>query len=499
MPLTLVLGPANSAKAGEVLGAYARRRAPRRAAGRADRAPTPSTTRASWPPQGAVLGSVLTFAGLAREIARRAGYARPAAVGAAARAGAPPGASPAARSRCSARLAPARRVRGRGRRPDRRARALAGHAAAVRRGDADVGSRGRAPRRATPEDVASLYLALRPRARARSGGSTPSCTRGARSTRCAPTPGAWGDGSRCSSTASTTSTRSSATRSRRSRRVAGAEVTVSLTYEAGRAALGARAEAVEELRPLADAGARAAGARRALRARSRGGACTTSSARCSSRAPPSGSIPGRRCGCSRPAASAPRPSSSPPRCSRCCERASRRRRSRSCTARPRPRRRLLERVFAAVRDRGRARPAGAVRPHAARARACSRWRAARCWRDRRGADDLLAYLRTPGVLERPELADGLEARAAPRGLRSAAAGARAARAGALGEIDALRGGRRPGGRARSPGPPAVRGAAPGRAPAARSAPRSSTRARWRRARRARRSSTSSASACRAPS
>ena len=35
-------------------------------------------------------------------------------------------------------------------------------------------------------------------------------------------------------------------------RVVGAEVTVSLTYEAGRSALTARAEAVEELRPLAD-------------------------------------------------------------------------------------------------------------------------------------------------------------------------------------------------------------------------------------------------------
>ena len=35
-------------------------------------------------------------------------------------------------------------------------------------------------------------------------------------------------------------------------RIAGAEVTVSLTYEAARAAFAARAEAVEELRPLAD-------------------------------------------------------------------------------------------------------------------------------------------------------------------------------------------------------------------------------------------------------
>ena len=37
--------------------------------------PTPTTTPASWPQGGAVLGSVLTFSGLAFEIAARAGYA----------------------------------------------------------------------------------------------------------------------------------------------------------------------------------------------------------------------------------------------------------------------------------------------------------------------------------------------------------------------------------------------------------------------------------------
>ena len=52
-------------------------------------------------------------------------------------------------------------------------------------------------------------------------------------------------------------------------RVAGAEVTVSLTYEPGREALVARAETVEELRPLAERVRRAARPRRALRPASR--------------------------------------------------------------------------------------------------------------------------------------------------------------------------------------------------------------------------------------
>lgn len=74
MPLTLVLGPANSAKAGEVLGAFgtARRR------GAVLVVPTVRDAEAysrELAAEGAILGgSVLTFAGLAREIARRVGY-----------------------------------------------------------------------------------------------------------------------------------------------------------------------------------------------------------------------------------------------------------------------------------------------------------------------------------------------------------------------------------------------------------------------------------------
>jgi ATP-dependent helicase/DNAse subunit B len=73
MPLTLVLGPANSAKAGEVLGAYAA------AAHRGALLVVPTAADAHYygrevAGRGCVLGSVITFAGLAGEIAHRAGY-----------------------------------------------------------------------------------------------------------------------------------------------------------------------------------------------------------------------------------------------------------------------------------------------------------------------------------------------------------------------------------------------------------------------------------------
>jgi RecB family exonuclease len=74
MPLHLVTGPANSAKAGEVLGAYG-------AAARGGAVlvvPTSQDARhytLELAGQGVVQGSVLTFGGLAAEIARRADYA----------------------------------------------------------------------------------------------------------------------------------------------------------------------------------------------------------------------------------------------------------------------------------------------------------------------------------------------------------------------------------------------------------------------------------------
>lgn len=73
MPLKLVLGPANSAKAGEVLGAYGAL-APR---GALLVVPTSLDARhyeRELAAAGVVLASVLTFSGLAREIARRAQY-----------------------------------------------------------------------------------------------------------------------------------------------------------------------------------------------------------------------------------------------------------------------------------------------------------------------------------------------------------------------------------------------------------------------------------------
>jgi ATP-dependent helicase/DNAse subunit B len=73
MPLTLVLGPANSAKAGEVFAAYGDA-APRGALLVVPNARDAEHYARELASQGAVVGSVLTFAGLAQEIARRAGY-----------------------------------------------------------------------------------------------------------------------------------------------------------------------------------------------------------------------------------------------------------------------------------------------------------------------------------------------------------------------------------------------------------------------------------------
>jgi ATP-dependent helicase/DNAse subunit B len=71
MALTLVTGPANSAKAAEVLGAYAAQRK------RGALLVVPNASDAlhySRELAGAIGGQILTFSGLSREIARRAGY-----------------------------------------------------------------------------------------------------------------------------------------------------------------------------------------------------------------------------------------------------------------------------------------------------------------------------------------------------------------------------------------------------------------------------------------
>ncbi len=74
MPLTLVLGPANSAKAGEVLGAFAAAAAGRGAILVVPTAADQAHYGREIATDGAVLGSVLTFSGLMFEIAARAGY-----------------------------------------------------------------------------------------------------------------------------------------------------------------------------------------------------------------------------------------------------------------------------------------------------------------------------------------------------------------------------------------------------------------------------------------
>ncbi len=73
MPLDLVLGPANSAKAGEVLGAFGAV-APRGALLIVPTGVDARYYRRELAADGVVFGSVLTFSGLAREIARRTGY-----------------------------------------------------------------------------------------------------------------------------------------------------------------------------------------------------------------------------------------------------------------------------------------------------------------------------------------------------------------------------------------------------------------------------------------
>ncbi|HXO09559.1 MAG TPA: hypothetical protein VN880_16075, partial [Solirubrobacteraceae bacterium] len=73
MPLELVIGPANSAKAGEVLGAYAAS-APRGAVLVVPTSVDADHYRRELAAAGVVFGSVLTFSGLTREIARRTGY-----------------------------------------------------------------------------------------------------------------------------------------------------------------------------------------------------------------------------------------------------------------------------------------------------------------------------------------------------------------------------------------------------------------------------------------
>ena len=246
MPLTLVLGPANSAKAGEVLSAYAA------AAHHGALLVVPTAADAEYygrrlAGQGAVLGSVLTFSGLAREIAHRTGYA-------------------------ARRLSPLQRERVL-RRTVARTRlevlsesaASHGFAAAVGTFIAELARSLVSPQRLTEalerwaaadtrqgpyaRDVAALYRAYADELeRIHRVDRDLFAWRAIDRLRSAPQ--AWGE-DRVFFYGFDDLTPLERDAVETLARVVGIEVTVSLSYEAGRAAFAARAEAVEELRPLA--------------------------------------------------------------------------------------------------------------------------------------------------------------------------------------------------------------------------------------------------------
>jgi len=247
MPLTLVLGAANSAKAGEVLGAFAA------ASARGATLVVPTSADSAHysrelAGEGAVLGSVLTFSGLAAEIAARTGYAgrrlsllqrervlERAVAGVefdALRQAAATTGFPAAAGELIAEL--------------QRSLVTPQRFAAAMRTWAEQDPR----RAAYARDVAAIYRAYAA-ALERLGRVDAElfAWRALDALRAAP--GRWGpepvffygfdDLHPLERDAIETLAR-----------VVGVEVTVSLTYEAGRTALAARAEAVEELRPLAE-------------------------------------------------------------------------------------------------------------------------------------------------------------------------------------------------------------------------------------------------------
>jgi ATP-dependent helicase/DNAse subunit B len=246
MALTLVLGPANSAKAGEVLSAYGA--AARRGALLV--VPTSADARhyaRELADQGVVLASVLTFSRLAEEIARRAGYYERRL-------------TRLQRQRALERAVRAARlgVLTESAQTDGFAAAVGELTAELERALVDPGRFAQAMRRWGEEDqrraglardIGSLYLAYADEL-GRLGRVDGELFLWRALDALRGSPGAWGatpvffygfdDLTKLERDAVETLSR-----------VAGAEVTVSLTYEPGRAALSARAELVEELRPLA--------------------------------------------------------------------------------------------------------------------------------------------------------------------------------------------------------------------------------------------------------
>jgi ATP-dependent helicase/DNAse subunit B len=435
MPLTLVLGPANSAKAGAVLGAFAAA-APRGALLVVPTAADAEHYSRELAGDGCLLGSVLTFAGLGAEIGRRAGcspsklselqrervLARslgafdPGALGA-------PSSAPGLIAAAAELVAELERDLIT---PQRFTTALRAWAAADER------------RVAYANDLARLYGRYRHELD-RLGRADRELAVWQALDMLRAAPGAWGaepvffygfdDLTGLELDAVETLAR-----------VVGVEVTVSLTYEPGRAALAARAETVEALRPLARSVVE---------------------------------LPAQDEHYARPARAVlhhierslfePRPRRVDPGAAVALLEAGGERAEAELVGE-----RVVALLHAGVeaqeiaivyRDPLRAAPllarvlgsygaALAARrrlplSHTALGRAVLG--AARCaWLEpaQASADDLLAYLRAPGLLEQPEVADRLEAEVRRRGLRTAAQAAgthtcRRALSRELGELDAL--------------------------------------------------------------
>ena len=310
MPLKLVTGPANSAKAGEVLGGYRER---------LDEEPIlvvpefrdVEHAQREMAANGAVFGVRVARFGWLWD-----------ADGA-----------PRRLLRAHRQLIPARAARGRGgggRGPaacSRRPRAGPASPARPARFLAEVGRAGIEPdelgaalsewapsgaRRAYASEIARDPRRLPRRARHAPGSSTASCSPGGRSTRSARTRRAWG----------ATPVFVYGFDDFTEVELAGIEalaehvdVTLSFPYERGRHAFDALAETVRPARGEGGRARRAGGRARPLRSRHRAPRCTSSSARLFDPPGRRSSRPARPCASTRPVASARRSSSPPPRSS----------------------------------------------------------------------------------------------------------------------------------------------------------------------------------------
>ncbi len=428
MPLTLVIGPANSAKAGEVLGAYAAaaRRGALLVVPNADDAEHYGRELAGT---GAILGSVLTFAGLIAELARRAGYRGRLL-------------TPLQRRHVLRRAVARARLDGLA-----ESARSAGFAGAAGELFAELGRAMVTPQRWTQaleqwsradprrasyaQELARLYRAYGAELDRIGRVDAELHVRRALDALRAD-PGRWG-GSPVFLYGFDDLDRAPARRGRDARprgrrRGHGVAQLRAGTGRVCRPRGGRRGAA-----PARRARDRAARARSPLRAGQPGRAAPRRAV--AVRAPrPSPSIPAMRSACSRPAASWPRPSSWLELCSSGCAPASPETRSPSS---PVPRNgeprcsRGCSTATGSPCTVSRRVPLGDA-PLGRGLHAL-----ARCaWAEDAHAEDVLAYLRTPGVLERPEIADGLELDLRQAGTGTAA-DARERLGWSLGEIDGL--------------------------------------------------------------